>query len=234
MLSYHSEVAAPVVIVDPQPFFCVALAAALEGDDIHVAGWTTDELRAEELTSSLAPVVVLTELDLSAGSGLDLIRRVRDRTRVLLLTRRHEGDVLLDAVGAGAFGCASHETGIETLRRMIVEAADGRFAVDPDRLHEALRRARTGTQDEGAGGQISRLTSREREVLRLLAAGMDDERIAHQLYLSVKTARTHVANILHKLGVHSRAEAARLALRAGATEPSPHVLTIEGPSLGRP
>ena len=229
---YHTNVGVKLLVVDPQPFFCEALAAAMDGsDEVEVVGWTTDELEADRLASRHSPDVVLTELELAGGSGLSLTRRLADGIAVIVLTRGHEGDVLLDAVAAGAIGCLSHDLEPEKLVRHLLRAVDGEFAVDHGRLHAELRRA--ARSQKGAGSpKLALLTAREREVLTLLARGLDNQAIARRLHLSAHTARTHVGNILRKLGVHSRADAARIALREGQTEADTDVLRIRGPDLG--
>jgi DNA-binding NarL/FixJ family response regulator len=224
-----------VLIVDPQPFFCESLASALAGADpqLVVSGWATDELEAETIASDRHPDIVLTELELNSGSGLGLARRLRDRVRSVLLTRHHAGEVLADAVAAGMFGCLSHDSDVASLRTQVIQAASGRFAVDGDRLYETLRRAIAARSDGGATARVARLTVREREVLRLLAIGLDNDAIAAQLHLSRMTVRTHVGSILRKLEVHSRADAARVAMAAGEGVGG-RVLRILGPELAGP
>lgn len=230
---YDTSVTVRVLIVDPQPFFCESLVAAL-GDypGIEVVGWATDELEADRLTTQLSPDVVLTEVDLAVGSGLSLVRRIADQTRAVILTRGHEGDVLLDAVGAGAIGCLSHDLELEGLTTHLAHVAEGAFAIDQDRLIGTLKRASATHAERGSGSsRLALLTPREREVLTLLAGGLDNQAIARQLHLSTHTARTHVGNILRKLEVHSRADAARIALREGQSESDTNVLRIRGPDL---
>lgn len=231
--AYYDRMALRILIADPQPFFCAALAAALESDErFAVDGWAGDEREAERLAARSLPDVLLCEVSLAPGSGLSLARKLGDRVRTLVLTREQIGDVILDAVEAGALGCVGHDASVAELGEAIEQAGAGRFAIDPDRLHSALRRIsanRDGRGEEPAA--LSRLTPREREVLRLLARGLDNEEIGAQLYLSAHTVRTHVGNILRKLGAHSRAEAARIALRVGVAEPGMRVLRIEGPKL---
>jgi DNA-binding NarL/FixJ family response regulator len=231
---YDTNVSVKLLLVDPQPFFCEALAAALEGSDpIEVVGWTTDELEADELASRRGADVVLTEVELADGSGLSLNRRLAGGPAVIVLTRGHEGDFLLDAVAAGAIGCLSHDLEPEELARHVLRAAEGQFAIDHGRLLDELRRASAARSQKGAGSpKLAMLTAREREVLTLLARGLDNQAIARQLHLSSHTARTHVGNILRKLGVHSRADAARIALREGQPEGDTDVLRIRGPDLG--
>jgi DNA-binding NarL/FixJ family response regulator len=223
-----------VLVVDPQPFFCEALRTGLgQADGIEVVGCVTDELEAERMTGDLSPDVVLTEVELAGGSGLSLVRRLGERTATVVLTRRHEGDVLLDAVSAGAMGCLSHDCDPAELAEALQRVAGGGFVIDERRLHDTLKRASVARAPVPGSPKLAALTAREREILQLLARGLDNQAIADQLHLSAHTARTHVGNILRKLGVHSRAEAARLALREGHADADAHVLRIRGPDLGR-
>ena len=220
-----------VLIVDPQPFFCEALSTALAATDgVEVVGCATDELEADRMASELSPDVVLTEVELAAGSGLSLTRRLGGRARTVILTRRPEGEVLLDAVSAGALGCLGHDAIPAALAESVHRAAEGRFVLDHDHLHATLKRASQARASQPGSPRLAALTSREREILQLLARGLDNQAIAEQLHLSSHTARTHVGNILRKLGVHSRAEAARLALRDEQGSDA-HVLRIRGPDL---
>lgn len=219
-----------VLIADPHPFFCEALALAMRTDGFDVAGWTTDEQEAVRICSEVVPDVLLTEVTLDAGSGLNLARRLHDRTHVVLLTRRPEGEVLLDSVDAGAVGCLGHDLGLARLIELIGEITGrGRFTVNQETLHDTLLRASAAIGGVAPG--VGRLTPREREVLRLLARGLNNPEIAEALYLSPHTVRTHVGNILRKLEVHSRAEAARAAIHAWESDTG-QVVRIRGPELG--
>ena len=216
------------------PVFCASLTHALTSAGFEVGGWTTDELEAVRLAESVQPDAVLTEIDLDTGSGMSLARRLRDRGRVVVLTRVDVGEVLLDAVEAGAVGCIGHGLDVPTLATCLQELArhapDGRFIHRPDELLPALRRA-TAIRTLPAGARIGTLTPREREVIRLLADGLDDDAIARTLYLSRNTVRTHIGKALRRLGVHSRADATRIFLAAGAPAASDPVTSISGPSL---
>ena len=231
--AYYDPMPLRVVIADPQPFFCASLAAALAGDArFEIVGWATDEREVEDHLARAKPDVLVCEVSLAPGSGLSLTRRMGDRVRVLVLTREHVGDVILDAVEAGAFGCLGHDVGLTEVADAIERVGAGVFATDGQRLHAVLRRISANRDGRGAEpAAMATLTPREREVLRLLARGLDNDEIGASLYLSAHTVRTHVGNILRKLGAHSRAEAARMALRVGVAEAGMRVLRIEGPRL---
>jgi len=236
---YYTNAMVRVLVVDPQPFFCESLVAALSQlPAVEVVGWATGELEAARIAEQRFPDVILTEVELAAGSGISLSRRVGDGVRTVVLTRRQEGEVLLDAVAAGAVGCLNHEIDVSELGSMLERAALGRFVIDDDRLHEVLRRASitrvSVTAEREPSALLAHLTAREREVLLLLARGLDNQAIATRLQLSAHTARTHVGNILRKLGVHSRADAARIALSEQRADADADVLQIRGPELGNP
>jgi DNA-binding NarL/FixJ family response regulator len=231
----QSSVPVAVVVACAEPFLCEALNTALTSrPPLEVVGRTTDELAAAAAVEEFRPQVVLAGRELATGSGLSLARRLRDACRTVLLTRRHEGDILFDAVEAGAMGCVHHDVGLDELVPLIRQAAEGTFALAPSRLHEVLKRALARSRRQAAGAsRLEGLTAREREVLALVASGSDNVVIARRLYLSPQTVRTHVGNILKKLRVHSRAEAARVGLEAGLGDSAAAaVLHLEGPELG--
>ena len=214
-----------IVIVDPQPFFCETLSHALSSDErFEVVGWATGAREAKGIAAGGAPDVVLTEVDLAEGSGLELIQSLRTERRVLVLTRRREGEILLDAAAAGAEGVISHDIGLPRLLGLL--SSDEGFTMDPARVGESLRLAAERRGSQTARGPLAPLTARERE-------GLDNGAIANRLFISTHTVRTHVGNVLRKLGAHSRAEAARIRL-SDATLEDTRVLHIRGPKeLGR-
>jgi DNA-binding NarL/FixJ family response regulator len=218
------------LVVDPAPLFCASLASALVAQGHTVVGWTADENEALSMVEASAPSVVLAETYLADGSGYSLARRLRDRAPTVIVTRQHEGDVILDAAAAGAIGCLGHGYTVAELATLVAEGLETGFAVDARRLGTALARAAAASHGDDASGRIARLTPRERDVLRLLAVGLDNGAIGARLYVSPDTVRTHVGRILRKLDVHSRAEAVRVALRSGETR-SGDVTHIIGPDL---
>src|SRR5262245_54344802 len=222
-----------VLIVDPEPFFSEALSHALSGSDLEVVGVTSDEHQATELVERRTPDIVLTELLLRNGSGLNLAKRVAGASATVLLTRRSEGEGLLDAIAAGADGCLSHSVSLERLRSLLPTVRPGRFIVDADRLRPALEHVAASVDADPRRAGSDALTLREREILRLVASGLGDREIASALYISPNTVRTHVARILKKFGAHSRAEATRAYLKSQQEERSSRVLHIQGPDLGR-
>jgi DNA-binding NarL/FixJ family response regulator len=223
-----------LVLADPQPFFRRALSTALaEQGDFHPVGSSAEEEDSVSLATRLDADLVLTEVQLIRGSGLHLATRLSPEIPVIVLTRQHEGDVLMDVAASGAMGCISHATGFTRLVELLHESQNGRFCIDHDRLAEILRRAGR-SRGVDRDGNLDVLTVREREVLFRLASGASDDAIAGSLHISRHTVRTHVGNLMQKLGVHSRAEAARSALAwEHDLTTRPQVLRIEGPGWGQ-
>lgn len=221
----------PALVVDHSAFFCEALASVLTENHCDVIGWSTEERDALRLARRAAPSLVLTEIELATGSGLSLARQLGRDMPVVLLTRHDESEVLFDAVVAGAAGCLTHAIDVHRLLSSMEEAASGRFAVDTSRLAPALRIAlRRERGDDGSMAQrLAGLTAREREVLALVAEARSNAEIAQRLGLSPHTVRTHVGNLLKKLEIHTRAEAAHMYLSAQASRSA--TLEIQGPDL---
>ncbi len=184
------------------------------------------------MATSLAPDIVLSGSDAAPETVARKVRRLRGHAKVVVLTRRPVGNLLLEAATAGATGVLGHDLGVSDLVPLLAGSIDGRFVVEPSRLGDNLRQAAAGRAREGPESDgLERLTDREREVLHLLAAGLDNAAIAKRLHLSAHTIRTHVGNILRKLEVHSRAQAARVALAADDPSRAVGVFHIRGPEL---
>lgn len=224
-----------VFLVDPQPLLCAALSVALEDQaDLEISGWSCDETEALELLAAARADVVITAAQLRDGSGLSLIRRLRGRVPAILLAPGNDVRLVGDAIAAGAAGCLRRDCGISVLAKATANAVSGLFAIDQERLRTTFRQISNPRSEASrtADVRLARLSGREREVLSLLAEGLDNEAIGSKLHLSGNTIRTHVGNILKKLKVHSRAEAVHLLLNAEKNEQNAQIFRITGPDLG--
>ena len=205
-----------VLIVDDHAVVREGLLTFLElQDDIEVVGEAADGQEALERAAELAPDVILMDLVMPRLDGVGAMRELRataPSSRVIVLTSFLEDERLLPAIQAGAAGYLLKNAEPAELIRAIRAARRGEAVIDPTaaaRLVHALSGgARTAAEAE-------RLTAREREVLRLIAAGQSNKRIARTLGISEKTVKTHVGHVLAKLGVTDRTQAAVLALRDG-------------------
>jgi len=207
-----------VLLVDDHPLFLDGVRAALSTEPgIEVAGEAHTAARAVELAASLTPDVVLMDLNLPDGSGIDATRDVLEaspNSRVLVITMSADDDAVVAAMRAGALGYVVKGAGRRDLVQAVTTVASGGAVFSPTVA------ARLGTYFSGLAAQPGRemfpqLSEREREVLDLIARGMDNRRIARALFLSDKTVRNHVSAVLTKLDASDRADAIARARRAG-------------------
>jgi DNA-binding NarL/FixJ family response regulator len=212
-----------VLVVDARRLNGEALAVALGAQPgIASAGVASDLESALELCSERKPDVIVVEPEIDAGRGL-AIRRLLDAApaaRAVVLTEGRDAVTVARAVEAGAVGHVVRSEPIAALADTVRRVAAGDDTVPPDvrrRLLQRLRhlRAQEASDEQRAG----RLTRREVEILQLLANGMTGPQVSASLGISPATLRTHLQNIITKLGVHSRTEALALAIRQGRVTP---------------
>jgi NarL family two-component system response regulator LiaR len=202
-----------VLIVDDHQVVREGLRNFLElQDDMEVAGEAGDGEEGVALAAELRPDVVLMDLVMPKLGGVEAMRLLRQRvpgTRVIVLTSFIDEEHLLPAMRAGAAGYLLKNVQPQELARAIRAAYAGEALIDPAvaaRLVEALA---ASERDDG----YERLTPREREVLVLIGRGFSNKRIALELGVAEKTAKTHVSNLLGKLGLADRTQAALYATR---------------------
>jgi NarL family two-component system response regulator LiaR len=179
--------------------------------EIEVAGEASNGLEALALTKQLKPDVVLMDLIMPVMDGIasiESIRREMPDVEVIALTSVLEDASVVGAVRAGAIGYLLKDTQADQLCRAIKAAAAGQVQLSPQAAARLMREVRTPENPVS-------LTGRETDVLRLLAMGKANKEIAVELHLGETTVKTHVSNILMKLGVSSRTQAALYAVRIG-------------------
>jgi two-component system, NarL family, response regulator LiaR len=202
-----------VLIVDDHEVVREGLRNFLElQDGMEVAGEAGDGEEGVALAAELRPDVVLMDLVMPKVSGVEAMRALRERVpgiRVIVLTSFIDEEHLLPAMRAGAAGYLLKNVQPQELARAIRTADAGEALIDPAvaaRLVDALAESE---QDDG----YERLTPRERQVLDLIGRGFSNKRIALELGVAEKTAKTHVSNLLGKLGLADRTQAALYASR---------------------
>ena len=202
-----------VAVADDHPLFRAGVIASLRDEPgIEVVGEAVDAPTALALARAELPDVMILDIAMPGG-GLTAAAHIASAcpaTRIVMLTVSEDEDDLLAAVKAGASGYVLKGAGASELSRVIRSVIAGDVYVPPalawGMLRE-LRAPRTGPYDE--------LTDREREVLQLVAEGLSNQEIAHRLGLAEKTIKHYMTNILGKLQVRSRVEAALLVAREG-------------------
>jgi DNA-binding NarL/FixJ family response regulator len=205
-----------VLIADDHPVVRQGLRTFLGiQDDIEVVGEAEDGASAVTLAESLEPDIVLLDLKMPGADGLAALTELRARgvkARVLVLTSVTERGHVLPAVQAGAAGYLYKDVDPQALVQAIRAVNDGHVLFAPDAA-EAMLRDGTAQRDDDRG--MAALTEREREVLVHIARGRSNREIARALVVSEKTVKTHVSNLLMKLGVQDRTQAALYAVRHG-------------------
>jgi DNA-binding NarL/FixJ family response regulator len=208
-----------VLIADDQPVVRQGLRTFLElHDDIDVVGEAEDGERALEAVAALAPDVVLMDLVMPRLGGVAAIERLRalgSTARIIVLTSFLDEDKVLPAVRAGAAGYLLKDVEPAELVRAIRTVDGGEALLHPAVAARVLREL---AADDDRVRRHDLLTPREREVLMLLARGRANKAIAFELGVAEKTVKTHVGNILGKLGLSDRTQAALYAVREGIAE----------------
>lgn len=219
---YHEPVR--VLLVDDHRLISDMLSDALaEADDIEVVGVAGSGGEAVALAERHRPDVVLMDVEMDGMNGIEATRqivRAVPGTRVVMLTANADQATILDAMESGAVGYLTKDKAlvddvVDAVRRahageiMLPTALIGRLITSL----ATRRREQAERQD-----LVERLTAREREILHLIAEGADNKTIADRLVVSPHTVRTHVQNLLAKLGAHSKLEALTIAARRGLVE----------------
>ncbi|HEX8684705.1 MAG TPA: response regulator transcription factor [Ardenticatenaceae bacterium] len=206
-----------VLLADDHAVVREGLSMALRLDpELEIVGEAQNGEVALRLARQLKPNVVLMDLLMPVMDGITAIAAIRQElpeVEVIALTSVLEDASVGNAIRAGAIGYLLKTTEIDELRRAIKRAAAGQVQLSPEVAARLLREVRTPQPQKTEDPDP--LTERETEVLRLLARGLSNKEIGRQLVISERTVQTHISNILSKLGMVSRMQAALYAVRVG-------------------
>jgi NarL family two-component system response regulator LiaR len=205
-----------VLIADDHALVRGGFRALIEQDDkVEVIGEAIDGVDAVLKTLSLNPDVILIDVNMPRKNGIEAIREIKmanPNARILVLTSFTDDEKVFAAIKAGALGYLLKDSSVQQLRQAIHDVARGESALDPliarKLIRELHRPAPLPPSDEP-------LTEREVEVLVNVARGFSNQEIADMLVISERTVRTHVSNILSKLHLANRTQAALYALKEG-------------------
>lgn len=201
-----------LVVADDHSVVRKGLRQFVEDDpEIELVGEARDGAEAVRLARELKPDVVLMDLLMPGMDGIQAtaaIRRELPGTEVLVLTSAQSDLAVTDALRAGAIGYLDKNTETDELLGAIKASGAGQAHLSPKATAQLMRQVRDPASSQA-------LTAREIQVLRQLAAGLSNKEIAHELNIGEGTVKTHISNILTKLGVPSRTQAALYAVRTG-------------------
>lgn len=209
-----------IYIADDHKIFRDALKPLLDRQpDLHVVGEGADGLDVIRDLRTLNPDLILIDLSMPGLNGIEATRQIltnRPQTKVLVLSMHLDRRFVTEALKAGAAGYVLKESSFDELLHAIHEVRDGRMYLSPSISNQVLQEyvSRVREDEESA---YSVLSSREREVLQLLAEGFSTREMAEKLSVSSKTIETHRMQIKHKLKLNSIAELTKYAIREGLT-----------------
>lgn len=208
-----------VLVVDDHDLFRTGLRNLLEEQGVNVVGEAENGETAIRLASDLAPDVVIMDLNMPGVGGVETTRRLSSLaplSRVVVLTISADDDDVMNAVMAGACGYLLKDSSIQELIAGIRAASEGESLISPQIAAKVLQRLRAQSKDADAAETIrAELSDRELQVLKLIANGKDNAMIAGELHISPKTVKNHISNILMKLQIENRIQAAVYAVRSG-------------------
>jgi DNA-binding NarL/FixJ family response regulator len=211
-----------VLVVDDHELFRRGVSSILRAHaGFEVVGEAEDGAAAVRMYRETSPDVVITDIHMPVLDGLEATRQIKQldpQARILMLTATDADDALLEAMKAGALGYV-----VKTASPPVVIEAIGRVRngepVIPGHLAVRIIHELSLGQNKKAAPEVDALTEREIEVLQLLSTGASNREIGTRLYISENTVRNHVRNILEKLHLHNRVQAAAYALREGYALP---------------
>ena len=206
-----------VLLVDDHDLFRTGLRNLLEEQGVEVVGEASAGADALKFVRELQPDVVVMDLNMPGMTGVEATKRITNfapLTRVVVLTISDQDADVMDAIFAGACGYLLKDSSIQDVVKGIRSAAVGESLISPAIASKVLERLRaTSTSPEAAETIRTELSDRELDVLKLIANGKDNAQIAADLHISPKTVKNHISNILTKLQIENRIQAAVYAVR---------------------
>src|SRR5688572_17636353 len=202
-----------VMLVDDHALVRSAVRQAIAADDVELVAEAATAEDAFALALAVRPDVILLDIDLPGMNGIQMLEELAPRlpeTKIVILTVSDSERDVIEALARGASGYLTKDLSPEALLRSIRGTQRGELAMSRRYAARAIRHFVEAARRAGGGsGVIAGLSPRENDVLRMLAEGLTDREIAAALVISPRTVETHVSNVLHKLNVRKRAEAAQ-------------------------
>jgi DNA-binding NarL/FixJ family response regulator len=213
-----------VLLADDQAMVRAGFRMILESDpDIGVVGEAANGDQATASTRRLRPDVVLMDIQMPNGDGLEATRRITAdpelQSRVVILTTFERDEYVFEALQAGASGFLIKNAPPEELLHAVRVVADGDALLAPSVTRRIIGQFAHPRANPELGARLESLTHRELEVLKLLASGKSNAELAAELFVTEGTIKTHVSSLLSKLGLRDRVQAVVLAYESGLVTP---------------
>lgn len=203
-----------ILVIDDHPAVREALAARIaQSSDLKVCGEAEDEAEALRLIAETSPDIIITDISLKTGDGIDLIKRIKARdthARILVWSMHSENLYAERALRAGAAGYITKEQATQQIIEAIRHVLAGKVYLSPAMNEKLLRRAFDGKSLDQS--PIETVTDRELEVFRLIGQGVKTQQIAERLHISIKTVETHRDRVKKKLDLKDGTELIRHAI----------------------
>jgi len=211
-----------VLLVEDHMIVREGLRSLLEAQaDISVVGQAQDGRQAVELAEQLRPGVIVMDITMPLLNGLEAARRIllaRPETRVIILSAHSDDGYVEQVLALGVAGYLIKQTSAQVLAAAVREVARGNTFYSPTISRRFLDGGAGRSRQESTGKQLAQLTSREREVLQLVAEGKANKQVADGLNISIKTVEKHRQHLMEKLGIHDTAGLTRYAISSGVIE----------------
>jgi len=212
-----------ILLVDDHDLFREGLAGIINAQaDMEIIGEASDGFEAVVKAQELKPNLILMDVQMPGIDGLETTRRIKQAlpdTAIVMLTVRDDNERLFEAIKNGVQGYLLKTINSREMLTLLRGAVKGEAAISPSMAGKVLiefqRMSKLIPFDNGMDTEVEVLTYREREVLDLAAQGLTDKEIAEQLSISINTVKSHIRNVLSKLQVNTRHEAARVATNKG-------------------
>lgn len=212
-----SHEAASVLLVDDHPLLRKGLVQLIElEDELSVMGEASDGKTALEMAKDSEPDLIVLDLNMQGMDGLDTLHAMRAAnvtSRIIMLTVSDNDEDVIRAMTYGADGYLLKDMDPEQILERLKEAVNGKMVISEKLTHVLIGALRKG--DNSRAQQLAKLTSREHEILKLIAKGLSNKLIARELDISDGTVKVHVKHILKKLALKSRVEAAVWMINQG-------------------
>jgi DNA-binding NarL/FixJ family response regulator len=208
-----------IVIIDDHPLLRAGLKSGLEQQGFHVVGEAEDGRQGAKIIEKLKPQAVITDISMPNRNGIEFTRethRLFPDVKVLIVSMHNETQLIMEAFAAGACGYLLKDAALVEVGTALRSILSGRKYIAPDIADAVLGRALAHWSSESRCEYLG-ISTREREVLQLVAEGKSTKEIAAKLYVSIKTVETHRRQIMNRLSLSSIAQLTKFAIREGIT-----------------